>query len=65
MTNLAEICIDPHNESEFGHKYCSMHFDDKDYEVDAIEIEKYWKDYFVFGFIRNPYARFASGYVAS
>lgn len=26
------------------------------------EIEENWKDYFVFGFVRNPFARFASSY---
>lgn len=39
--------------------YCSKSLSE-DQEVSLTDVEKYWDEYFVFSFIRNPYARFAS-----
>jgi len=45
-----------------SYEYCSEPlFRDK--KVAVAEIRQWWKEYFVFGIVRNPYTRFASAEV--
>lgn len=46
-----------------SYEYCSEPlFRDK--KVTVAEIRQWWKEYFVFGIVRNPYTRFASAEVS-
>lgn len=42
--------------------YCSKQYH-KEPNLDETQLEEWWKEYFVFGVVRNPFTRFTSGYV--
>lgn len=47
--------------SDANKTYCSDYLHDNT-EISLEEVQEYWNEYFVFAFVRNPYARFASSY---
>lgn len=41
--------------------YCSQQYH-KEQSLNERQLEEWWKEYFVFGIVRNPFTRFKSGY---